>query len=125
LSYDLYFWSYIDEGTYPPGKEEEFAQHCVALAEGSPRKEIALLPVEQMKAKVAEALEAAPDWTHDEGPFWLKGGAGVIEVYVSEFYARFSLRGAWDGDDANRLNDVMKPFACPLFDPQTGERFAL
>lgn len=93
MSYDPHFWSYIDEGTSPPGKEEEFAQHCVALTKGSPPKEIAWLPVEQMKAKVAEALEAAPDWTHDEGPFWVKGGLASLRSMSLSFMLAFPFGG--------------------------------
>jgi len=123
LSYDLYFWRYIDDGAYPDEKVKKFTQYCVALIEGNRPKEIASLPSERVKAKVAEALVAELDWTHDERPFWLKGGADVIEVF--EFHAGFSPRGAWGRDATNRLMDVMKAFTCPLFDAQTRERFAL
>ena len=57
------------------------------------------------------------------GPFWKKTPSGIAEVYVHPRHVTLSLRGGWTGDDANRLIDVMTGFGCPLYDPQTGERF--
>lgn len=122
MSYDLYFWRYGDEAAHPPGKREEFVAHCHALAKGEAPDSIAELPKQDVVDSVTANLKAA-GWKQD-GIFFDKSGA-VIELYADDHHASFSLRGPWQGDDANFLIDIMKEFDCPLFDPQVGERFGL
>lgn len=122
MSYDLYFWRFVDEAANPPGKEDAYVKICHDLASGETPEAVASLPVNDVKAVVGNKL-AAEGWSGD-AQFWDRKGA-VIEFYSHVRHVSISMRGKWSGDDANMLIDIMKEFDCPLFDPQIGERFAL
>lgn len=123
MSYDLYFWRYEDEAAHPPGKREHFVAHCHALAKGEAPQGIATLPQREVVESVVATLKAA-GWSQD-GIFFENTSGAVIELCADDHHASFSLRGPWQGNDANFLIDIMKDFDCPLFDPQVGERFSL
>lgn len=120
MSYDLYFWRYESEANHPPGKRDEFVEHMNALIDDHPPDDIMALPTDEIVRRVEEVL-TADGWTRDQ-QFWDKDGA-TIEFYPANRKVSFSLRHKWTGDHANRLIEAMRGFGCPLFDPQTGERF--
>ncbi len=122
MSYDLYFWRFKDEGANPPGKDKDYVRVCHSLASGEPLEVVEPLPVGEVESVVGKNL-AAEGWSRD-GQFWDRNEA-VIEVYSDDRHVSISMRGKWSGDHANMLIDIMKEIGCPLFDPQTGERFAL
>ncbi len=125
MSYDLCFWRYIDETAQGIGKKPEYLHLYRDLMSDQVPEGMGALAVDEISAAITSAMAVVQEWTLDGVMVWVKEPSGVIEAYVHEFYVSFSLRGAWSGDDVNRLIDVMKPFGCPLFDPQTGERFSL
>ena len=52
-------------------------------------------------------------------------GMTVVELSWSDVHVVAELRpaGFSSGEVANRIIDVLEKFECPLFDPQTNERF--
>lgn len=63
-----------------------------------------------------------------DGPcpvFWEDCGPTSVEFWWSPEHIAAELRPAGLGSDdvANRIIGVLEAFECPLYDPQTGERF--
>ena len=56
--------------------------------------------------------------------FVWEGSNSMFEVWWSAFHVLVIMRPL-DEDNANRLIDLAAAFDAPLYDPQTGERFAL
>ena len=118
MSYDLNFWRYADEAQ--PRSQKDHVQTYRDLCAGNPPAGLVELPAGAVRGKLDETFA---DWTPDSLG-WEKGGV-IVELTQTDHWVRFDLRGPWNGDHANPLIDVMAAFGCPLFDPQTGERFRL
>ena len=123
MSYDLVFWSYADESGHPPGKSTAHQATYKSLFEGQTPDTVSPLDKTKIVDHVSDVMAKASGWKQDDGPVWSSQN-GLIEMQCGSHYVAFSLRGKWNGEDANRLMDAMLTFGCPLYDPQTGERFS-
>lgn len=122
MGYDLNFWAYADESV-PRGPKDHLAVYR-ALCAGDRPDGVRDLPVDAIRAGLDDALAG---WNREDDHSFERAGVS-IEVLTTPFWVRFDLFGDWTGDDANALIDLMKPFGCPLFDPQAdrdGVRFSL
>lgn len=122
MSYDLVFWQQASSETRPP--QEIFA----ALAAGQETIEgLATLPIESFLATCLQAFPAAKrepngnvEWIVIDQP----GQTWSAQVEWSPIHIWVTLRGKWPGDVANQFIDLGSTIDCPLFDPQTSERFS-
>ncbi|MDH3755137.1 MAG: hypothetical protein OEU32_14800 [Acidimicrobiia bacterium] len=121
VSYDLVFWR------QHPTEARTPVEILQAIATGpGPTEGLVPLPTESMIARLLEVVPSAERLPNGEGEWIVCDGPDQswsfqIEWSTTHFWA--SLRGAWTGATANKLVDVALEFDCPLFDPQTGERF--
>jgi hypothetical protein len=84
------------------------------------------LPVEQIVSAIVAAFPQSvrePNGPSSEWIDWLsQDESSSFQVEWSSHHVRVDLRPL-DRDIANMFIDVMSAFGCPLYDPQTGERF--
>lgn len=113
MSYDLNFWCYEDEDR--PRSEADHLAVYRALSDGHAVSGLKPLGWPGLKERLATRFR---DWTRD-GDTWTKAGV-VVELSGTPVSVRFDLRGAWTGEMANDLIDIMKEHECRLFDPQAG-----
>lgn len=86
------------------------------------------LPIEAILAALHEAfptLDPAPSPDGPQPAFW-EGPDTVVEFAWSPVHLMAEMRpaGRWSAKVANQVIDLLGDFQCPLFDPQTSERFA-
>lgn len=117
MSYDLTFWR--EDGDVSATALE--VQR--ALIDGRTVAGVATLPVDEM----LERLDAVFDgWTRVDERLWSRnedGSGPAFQVFTTEQVFHVSCYGM-SGEDMNRLVDLGLAFGCPLYDPQTDERFA-
>ena len=99
---------------------EDHLHTYTQLCEGAEPDGLVALNVEDIRARLPEVLQG---WTLRM--VILNVRAPRYRVTLGPRRARFDLYGAWTGNDANALVDLMMSFGCPLFDPQKNERFVL
>lgn len=81
-----------------------------------------LAPVLRSLANEFAGIDPMPTPDGQRPVFWEEGET-VIEFGWSVVHVVAELRGAWSGEVANRVIDVLGEYRLPLYDPQTGERF--
>ena len=119
MSYDLLFWKQEAGQTLDPA-----AVHS-SLAEEESIPGLVSLPISEW---IEAVLEAFPDARKEpNGPSeWItwtsRDEAESFQMEWSPVHVWVTCRPL-DIDIANRLIDIALNFGCPLYDPQTGERF--
>lgn len=116
VSYDLSFWSQKAELGIEP------AEIQTRLLDGVRIDDVADLPIEDMRGKTAAAFS---DWARVDEDMWERDGNGAapaFQLFTTPQFFHVTCYGL-EGEDMNRFIDVAAEFGCPLFDPQTGERF--
>ena len=120
VAYDLVFW-----------KQERSFQaepHAIrdALASNEPVDGLLEIPVDEWMAAVVAAFPGAtrePNGPNSELVCWISGdGKSSFQIEWSPIHVWITLRGV-STQDGNRLVDLAAGFGCPLYDPQTDERF--
>jgi hypothetical protein len=121
MSYDLVFWKQTPLETKSP---QEILD---AIATGQdPIEGLQTLTIESFVSRCLEVFPFARrerngdhEWIvldQPELPWSFQAEWSRIHIWVT-------LRGDWSGDTANQLIDLASEIDCPLFDPQTSERF--
>lgn len=121
MGYQLVFWQQ-DHDT-PPASAIYRSLCDHGVADG-----LRPLPVPSILAALVEEFPGIDPVPAADGPcpvFWEDDGQTSVEFWWSAVHVGAELRpaGSWSGDIANRVIDVLRDFRCPLYDPQTGERF--
>lgn len=121
MSYDLIFWTEIP-GPVAADPTAVYAR----LMEGDTVDGLAVLPIEDMVNDLSRAfpdaqrgLNGTDEWLEWDEP----SRPAVLEVTWTDQYVHASCRNLTN-DELNRVIDVAVAHGCPLYDPQTGERFA-
>lgn len=87
------------------------------------------LPVQSILDDLADEFPGMDPAPSPQGPrpvFWQNDdGRTVVELNWSDVHVLAELRpaGLWSQDVANGVIDVLLRHNCPLYDPQTNERF--
>lgn len=118
VGYQLVFWQ--------EASSLEPAPTYRALSDGSPVDGLRSLPIDEILARLGEVF---PDGVREaSGPStewftWESTDQRLsYQVVWSDQHVLAELRPL-SAEVANRIIDVLTEFDCPLFDPQTGERF--
>jgi len=120
VSYDLIFWK---QG---PASGSDPANIYRSLMEGSVVDGLVTLPAEAMISDLTRAFPGSVRETNgsDEWLVWESDSRpATLEVSWTDHYLHASCRNLTD-DELNRIIDAAVGHGCPLYDPQTGERFA-
>ncbi len=119
VSYDLCFWSERPGIRLPPPAVYEH------LLDGRAVDGLVSLAIEDYLAALAETFPEGTREPNGESEWFVWEGAdSMFEVSWSDAHVLVTMRPL-NEDNANRLIDVAASFGMPLYDPQTGERFAL
>jgi len=121
MSYQLVFWQReVGVGANAPAVYE-------ALMDGGTVDGLRPLPIEDMAAAILAAFPTSvrePNGPSSEWIDWVSEDQHTaFQVEWSPQHVCIDLRPQ-NNDVANRLIDIVSgDFGCPLYDPQTGERF--
>ena len=113
MSYDLNFWKYkknvyLDNQTvYEKCSEEESVDGLENL------------PIEDI---IADIDKEFADWKNESNDYENPKGKGAFQILTTLQFARFDCYGM-QGEDMNRIIDVMIKYECPLYDPQVPQRY--
>ena len=113
MGYALVFWNQDGNDGAPQTIYE-------LLQNGDKVRQVEKLPINQVLHTLEREFE---DWTHPDADSFEKEGRGAFQVATTPYLVEFNCYGMLS-DDMNRLIDIMLPFGCFLYDPQTNERFA-
>jgi len=120
VSYDLVFWRYATGDRRDPRNVFD------DLMGGGAPSDVGRLPIDEILAALVEAHAGAVREPSGPGREWVdwvaSDGRSSFQVEWSDRHLVVFCRGASD-DDMNRIIDIVSSFGCPLYDPQTSERF--
>ncbi len=115
MSYDLNFWKYKNNVYL---NNQEVYEKC---SEGEIIEGLEELPIDQIKQKIAEEFS---DWATDDSDFFENTiGNGAFDLFTTAQFIRFNCSFKMNGEDMNRLIDIMLKYDCPLYDPQVPQRY--
>lgn len=120
MSYDLIFWQQPATESRSPRQIHE------AIATGESGVGLEELPVESFIDRCLETFPAArrePNGNHEWIVLDPPDRPWSFQLEWSPVHVWATLRGDWPGDIANQLIDLAHEIDCPLYDPQTSERF--
>ncbi|HET6870387.1 MAG TPA: hypothetical protein VFH80_31025 [Solirubrobacteraceae bacterium] len=119
MSYDLCFWSERPGAGLAPQTVYE------KLLAGGDVDGLLQLPIDAYLEALAKAFPGGRREPNGAGEWFVwEGSDSMFEVWWSAVHVLVIMRPL-DEDSANRLIDLAALFGAPLYDPQTGERFAL
>ncbi|GAA0725911.1 hypothetical protein GCM10009430_32280 [Aquimarina litoralis] len=115
MSYDLDFWKYKkdtylnNQEVYEKCSEEKFVEGLEDL------------PIDSILKDVQTEFT---DWKMEESNIDYENpkGNGAFQIFNTKKFVRFDCYGM-EGEDMNRIIDVMDKYDCPLYDPQVTQRF--
>lgn len=121
MAYSLYFWREEKPLDLTP---DEIAQQ---VSEDLTVEGLAILPLDEVKQKFAETFPGLDDGL--SGLSW-EGAGSYFEVSwppdpVNALIVTCGYKLLKSPDTMNQIIDVAHFFGCPLYDPQTGERYSL
>jgi hypothetical protein len=125
VSYDLVFWKQQEGVNLDPAVVDRALRDAVRPAELVEPAGLVELPIE---AWLDELMRSFPDAVRGpNGPNewidWVSSdGRRSFQVEWSAVHVEIACRGT-DNATMNRIIDIALEFGCPLYDPQTGERF--
>ena len=118
MSYDLCFWS------ERPGARLAPQTVYAKLLDGGDVDGLVPLPIDAYLEALANAFPGGTRELNGTSEcFVWEGSSSMFEVWWSVVHVLVFMRPL-DEDNANRLIDLAASFDAPLYDPQTGERFA-
>lgn len=124
MGYQLVFWHQGDDAPAPLDVYE-------ALMGGADVPSLHPLPITSILVALSDAFpgtELSSDSNVKQPVFWQHDkGTTVVELSWSDVHVSTELRpfGRFSGEIANGVIDVLRTFGCPVYDPQTGERFTV
>ncbi|MGN6866906.1 MAG: hypothetical protein ACTHMY_00730 [Solirubrobacteraceae bacterium] len=119
MGYDLCFWSERPGLGLAPQTVYE------TLIDGSDVDGLLPFPIGAYLEALAKAFPGGTREPNGTGEWFVwEGSNSMFEVWWSAVHVLVIMRPL-DEDSANRLIDLAASFGAPLYDPQTGERFAL
>ena len=115
MSYDLNFWKYKKD-VYLNNQEvyEKFSEEESVNVDG-----LENLPIEDI---IVDVNKEFADWKIDRDSYENTKGKGIFQIYTTPQYVRFDCYGM-QGQDMNRIIDIMDKYECPLYDPQVPKRY--
>ncbi len=119
------FWKQQRRGDHSPRALDVYR----ALMEGSTVDGLLPMPVAQILASLSTEFPSSFIGVTADSPrpvFWSSDdGQHTIEFdwSAAHFMVEFRPFGTGSHDDLNRIIDVLAALECPLYDPQTDERF--
>jgi hypothetical protein len=113
VSYDLSFWK------QKPGVKLDAQDTYERLLEGQHIEGLEDLPVVQMVERVAQAFSVG--WAQLNSVSW-EAPQKAFQIFTTSQFFRVDC-GGMTGEEMNAFIDIGVEFGCPLYDPQTGERF--
>ena len=115
MSYDLDFWKY-KKGTYLDNQDVYEKCSDEQIVDG-----LENLPTDAVLGDIHAEFET---WQMEESKidFENPNGKGAFQVFTTQQFVRFDCY-SMEGEDMNRIMDVMLKFDCPLYDPQVPKRF--
>ncbi len=113
MSYDLNFWKQKKGVNLDPQETYE------RLSDGEHVEGLEDIPIEQMMEKVREAF--SPGWIQHDSMTW-EADRKSFQVFTTPQFFRVDC-GGMTGEEMNLFIDIGIEFGCPLYDPQTGERY--
>jgi len=114
MSYDLDFWK------YQPGVVLSHQEVYEKLSNGSAVDGLEEIPIPKILKRVNEVFSLA-GWRKIDDAHW-ESEKGSFEIYTTPQFLRVDCY-SMAGEDMNLFIDIATEFGCPLYDPQTGERF--
>lgn len=115
MSYDLDFWKY-ESGTYLDNQVVYEKCSNEQIVDG-----LENLPIESIIKDIQK--EFFP-WKMEESEvdFENPKKRGAFQIFTTKQFVRFDCYGM-EGEEMNRIIDVMNKYDCPLYDPQVLQRF--
>lgn len=113
MSYDLDFWR------YKPGVSLDHQQVYERLCESNSVDGLEELPILEMIARVHQEFR---DWEKLDDVTFESADRGSFQLTTAPHFFRVDCYGMND-EDMNKFIDIAKGFGCPLYDPQTSQRF--
>jgi hypothetical protein len=121
VSYELIFWQQDGSRALDPADAYQELMARAGTVQG-----LTEIPVDAFLEELAAAFLGAAREVNGSGEWLVWVGnkqQAVLEVTWSRQHVRADCLGL-SGDDMNRVVDVAIGIGCPLYDPQSGERFA-
>jgi hypothetical protein len=113
VSYDLNFWK------QKPGVRLDAQTVYERLSAGEHVEGLEDLPIDRMMGKVCQAF--AIGWSRLDPVTW-EAPRKSFQVFTTPQFFRVDC-GGMTGEEMNRFIDIGIEFGCPLYDPQTGQRY--
>lgn len=115
MSYDLDFWKYKkdiyldNQDTYEKCSDKQ-------IVEG-----LEDIPIESIIKNIQQEYIS---WKMKESniDFENPNGKGAFQIFTTRQFIRFDCYGM-EGEDMNRIIEVMNKYNCPLYDPQVPKRY--
>jgi len=115
MSYDLDFWKY-KEGTYL--NNQVVYEQCSneQIVDG-----LETIPIDLILTDIKTEFAA---WNMEESnlDYENPSGKGAFHISYTTQFVRFDCYGM-EGEDMNRIIDIMNKYDCPLYDPQVPQRY--
>ncbi len=114
MSYDINFWK--QSAGFSRAPQEIYEQLC----DGKPVDGLVDLPVHEFLARIKAVF---PGTTENAGTLDFDSeNSGAFQVSWPPQHVRVDCY-QMPGEEMNKFIDIAAEFGCPLYDPQTGERF--
>ena len=113
MSYDLDFWK------YKPGASSDHQAVYERLSDGERLDDLEDLPIESIRSEIAAAF--TDGWARLDPNTW-EGESSSFQLFTTPQFVRIDCYSV-DGNDMNRLIEILHEHRCPLYDPQVGQRY--
>ncbi len=115
MSYDLNFWKYKNN-TYL--NNQEVYEKCSNEQNVDGLEELSINEIVESIRKEFTNWQTEYSNVDFENP----NGDGAFQIFTTKQFVRFDCYGM-QGEDMNRIIEIMLKYDCPLFDSQVSQRF--
>lgn len=115
MSYDLDFWKY---------KKDIYLNHQEVYEKCSEEKTVEGLEDLPIDSILKDIQAEFIDWKNKESniDYLNPKGNGIFQIFHTKQFVRFDCHDM-EGEDMNRIIDIMDKYNCPLYDPQVPQRY--